>query len=321
MRWKACELHTHTIHSDGSFTVPALAERAKRLGLEAVALTDHNAVSGYRDCGDEDAYFIRGLELTTYYGHILTHGCTEYVDWADVRYDDVERKLDEVHACGGVAGMAHPFCPGTPVCSGCHWDFPVHDYGKLDFIEIWSRSEPPLMTYNRKAMCLWKKLLEKGFRITATAARDWHGYESDDEPFAVTYLRMGGGGVTAEAVRALQTGRAYVTMGPEIAFTARQNDALHEIGDTARTGRVTVQITVRQGARQPVWEKFALAPREIRLIAASGRTALSVPFRGYGVTQTADLRLDEPWLIAELHGALGDRDCELAMTNPIFFEE
>lgn len=40
------DLHTHSTFSDGSLTPEALADRARRLGLRAVALTDHDTCSG-----------------------------------------------------------------------------------------------------------------------------------------------------------------------------------------------------------------------------------------------------------------------------------
>ena len=46
MRWYPVELHTHTRHSDGAFTVEELVEAAARNGYRALALTDHNTSSG-----------------------------------------------------------------------------------------------------------------------------------------------------------------------------------------------------------------------------------------------------------------------------------
>ena len=40
MKWIACELHTHTVHSDGQFTLSTLTQRAAEIGLDAVALTE-----------------------------------------------------------------------------------------------------------------------------------------------------------------------------------------------------------------------------------------------------------------------------------------
>jgi len=43
---KICDLHTHSIYSDGSWTPAQLIHEAERIGLAAIALTDHNTVAG-----------------------------------------------------------------------------------------------------------------------------------------------------------------------------------------------------------------------------------------------------------------------------------
>ena len=44
-----CDLHTHSTFSDGTFTPAELVAEAEKLRLSAVALTDHNAVTGLPD--------------------------------------------------------------------------------------------------------------------------------------------------------------------------------------------------------------------------------------------------------------------------------
>lgn len=44
-----CDLHAHSVFSDGTFTPEQLLDEAQRIGLGAVALTDHNTVSGLPD--------------------------------------------------------------------------------------------------------------------------------------------------------------------------------------------------------------------------------------------------------------------------------
>lgn len=41
-----CDLHTHSLYSDGTFPPEALIRLADDLGLDAVALTDHNTIDG-----------------------------------------------------------------------------------------------------------------------------------------------------------------------------------------------------------------------------------------------------------------------------------
>lgn len=44
-----CDLHTHSNFSDGTYSPAQLIAEAKRLGLSAIALTDHNTVAGLPD--------------------------------------------------------------------------------------------------------------------------------------------------------------------------------------------------------------------------------------------------------------------------------
>ena len=43
---KICDLHTHSVYSDGTFTPAELIDEAVKIGLSAIALTDHNTVDG-----------------------------------------------------------------------------------------------------------------------------------------------------------------------------------------------------------------------------------------------------------------------------------
>lgn len=66
-----CDLHTHTIFSDGTYTPPALVAAAARIGLGAIALTDHNTVAGLPDflraARERSVTPVSGVELSTEY--------------------------------------------------------------------------------------------------------------------------------------------------------------------------------------------------------------------------------------------------------------
>ena len=49
---KICDLHTHTVHSDGTLTTSELVEESLKAGLCAIALTDHNTVGGLLEIAD-----------------------------------------------------------------------------------------------------------------------------------------------------------------------------------------------------------------------------------------------------------------------------
>ena len=64
------DLHTHTSASDGTDSPAELVDNARKAGLAAVAITDHDTLSGLaeasaraRECGDIE--FVRGVEVST----------------------------------------------------------------------------------------------------------------------------------------------------------------------------------------------------------------------------------------------------------------
>ena len=102
-RWFACELHCHTVHSDGDFTVPALLEAARARHLDGIALTDHNTFSGYMEAkASVSPVVLGGIEWTTYFGHMLVLDCAQYVDWRDAKPDTIDEKMRLVHENGGL---------------------------------------------------------------------------------------------------------------------------------------------------------------------------------------------------------------------------
>ena len=66
------DLHLHTHFSDGTFSPEEVAERAKEVGLSAIALTDHDSVHGClrmkAACAEKRIEFITGCEFTVEQG-------------------------------------------------------------------------------------------------------------------------------------------------------------------------------------------------------------------------------------------------------------
>ncbi|HSK95672.1 MAG TPA: PHP domain-containing protein [Euzebyales bacterium] len=63
------DLHTHTVHSDGTTQPEDNVLLAKQRGLSGLALTDHDTVSGWAQmrnaCSRHDLVFVPGIELST----------------------------------------------------------------------------------------------------------------------------------------------------------------------------------------------------------------------------------------------------------------
>lgn len=68
---KICDLHAHSTFSDGTKTPEALVDEAVRIGLGAVALTDHNTVKGLYEFQNaakgKEIHVVNGVEISTDY--------------------------------------------------------------------------------------------------------------------------------------------------------------------------------------------------------------------------------------------------------------
>jgi hypothetical protein len=78
------DLHIHTIHSyDGTASVPAVLARAKHVGLDVIAITDHDEIKGALRAFDLAPLFgievIPGMEITTAEGDLLALFITEAI--------------------------------------------------------------------------------------------------------------------------------------------------------------------------------------------------------------------------------------------------
>jgi predicted metal-dependent phosphoesterase TrpH len=72
--YTVADLHFHSCHSDGSDTVMAIANRARRLGI-GLGITDHNAIAGAMAIDKiRDVLSIPGIEVTSKEGtHVLLY--------------------------------------------------------------------------------------------------------------------------------------------------------------------------------------------------------------------------------------------------------
>src|SRR5947207_5447764 len=64
------DLHTHTVHSDGSYTPAEIVDLARRSGLPALAITDHDTLDGIapgRAAAGSALEIVTGVEITASY--------------------------------------------------------------------------------------------------------------------------------------------------------------------------------------------------------------------------------------------------------------
>ena len=205
------EPHLHTIHSDGQDTVRAMFTACKGAGYDAVALTDHNTLSGVNEAraiADElELILVPGVEVTTFHGHAIVLGVTTIPEWRDLETRGMDSLAAEVHAQGGVVSVAHPASIGSPVCSGCSWEWPIAP-ASVDLWEVASAAR----VGTDVPIELWRQMLERGGHIAPVAAGDVHSVNAASAPRAATYAftreRTASG--VLEALRAL---RVYASRG------------------------------------------------------------------------------------------------------------
>jgi predicted metal-dependent phosphoesterase TrpH len=78
------DLHAHTTASDGLFTPTQLVEHAKKVGLQGVALTDHDIVSGFEEALEAGKKWgievIPGVEISTLWEKKEIHVLGYFID-------------------------------------------------------------------------------------------------------------------------------------------------------------------------------------------------------------------------------------------------
>jgi predicted metal-dependent phosphoesterase TrpH len=107
------DLHIHTIYSyDGTAPVAAVLNRAKDVGLNVIAITDHDEIKGSLKAFDLAPRFgievIPGLEITTAEGDLLALFVTEKIE-PNLSLIGTLLKVGEA---GGVCIAPHPMARG-----------------------------------------------------------------------------------------------------------------------------------------------------------------------------------------------------------------
>ena len=107
------DLHIHTIYSyDGTASVPGVLQRAKEVGLDVIAITDHDEIKGSLKAFDLAPRFgievIPGTEVTTAQGDLLALFLTEKIEPNLPLIETILR----VGETGGICIVPHPMARG-----------------------------------------------------------------------------------------------------------------------------------------------------------------------------------------------------------------
>ncbi|WP_137286926.1 PHP domain-containing protein [Halorussus salinisoli] len=160
------ELHAHSSLSyDGRDSVDLMLEQAAAVGLDALAVTDHDEIEASLDAVEKAEEYglvgIPGTEVSSAAGHVLALGVRERVP-AGLSFGET---LDRIHELGGVAIVPHPFQKSR---SGVMANITEAELADADAIEVYNSR---LLTGrgNRKA----KRFAERR-GLPQTAGSDAH---------------------------------------------------------------------------------------------------------------------------------------------------
>jgi predicted metal-dependent phosphoesterase TrpH len=132
----AVELHSHSALShDGRDEVDLLLEQAAAVGLDALAVTDHDAIEASLRAAERAPDYglvgIPGTEVTTAAGHLLAFGVREEVTPGR----PFTETLDAIHDAGGIAVVPHPFQKSR---SGVAHKITEDELASADAIEVYN---------------------------------------------------------------------------------------------------------------------------------------------------------------------------------------
>jgi predicted metal-dependent phosphoesterase TrpH len=112
--WIDC--HCHTRHSNDNWLQPLdLVRRAKALGLDGIAVTEHHSYEAsepVEHVGREEGLLVlRGVEISTDRGHLLAFGIGDdgWNIWGRNNYLPLADVVARINELGGICIPAHPF--------------------------------------------------------------------------------------------------------------------------------------------------------------------------------------------------------------------
>ncbi len=315
-RWFRGDFHSHTVHSDGYNSIEEYAVAAERLGLDFLAITDHNTWSHVDEIlhrsPNAKPLLIPGEEVTTFWGHANVWGVGCWVDFRAVDDAGITSTIDWVHARGGLFSPNHPK-------RGWPWEFA----GARGFqvCEAW---QGPWRLFNVESLAFWEERLRRGERVVTVGGSDCHAIAPArvvhpwglGEPTTWVYAREPL--CEANIIEAVRSGHVFVsqdTGGPFLELSASCAGRPYMMGDTIEAPDGT-PITLRLRYRGP-------AEKKLRLYR-NGSLWGEVVAEKSEWEQEVELRLEEPGYVrAAAEGFRGRPErgeVVHALSNPLFLK-
>ncbi|SFR12864.1 hypothetical protein SAMN04487773_3113 [Enterobacter sp. kpr-6] len=222
--WYCGDLHAHSAWSDGRVSLQQIHRRARELGLDFMALTDHSIITTHFPA--DAPILIPATELTFDNDvHYNVFGVRQFIDYS--RYFAGAKSKNEalttlhrdIAATGALIAINHPFAAGISLAH----DFDLRAIHLLEVINAPHLADQPID--NEKAIRFFDFLWQRGHRLTAVGGSDAHkengaGIYPLGQPLTKIYCKALS---IAGLLSGLKNGHTLVDNGANCRLTLRQS--------------------------------------------------------------------------------------------------
>jgi hypothetical protein len=263
------------------------------------------------------------MEITLQNGHFNVYGIQGRLDWMEnicIGYLTVRlagKYLTTTDLMRRMVSQDLLISINHPLRTPFEWRDNATELRYVHCVEIWNRPDwPDTIRSNPRAVALWTRWLNEGYRITAIGGSDHHvskprpGEQILTErlgwPRNYIYAEELSGAAILAAVRQR---RVYLSLGPQVTFQAENDGTTYDIG--ADLGEVSGMLELTATVFNSPVPAYAQ-------IIKNGEVMVTVPVTaGQASMQLRDQAVPTRWAWYRLEVYDEERQM-LAITNPIF---
>jgi hypothetical protein len=299
--WYKGDLHCHSCQSDGDSDPLEVVRKAEALGLDFLALTDHNVLSHQVRLAqiETNLMLIPAMEVTTFKGHWNIWGDDGWIDFRLLSEDDMKAAIAEAKSRGYLVSCNHPR-PNGPA-----WAF--ENVENFDCIEVWNG---PWELNNEACLAFWEAKLKQGKIYPALGGSDTHFHKRSHhaklgEPS--TYIYCPEAPSPMALLKALKKGHAFISDsadGPEIVLSS----GMAMMGDSVASPEnreISIKLECKKAAGLSL--EILTAKGIVYQSQAQDDLSLSIPIG------------TSPYLRAQLREGYSGK--VRALTNPIYLTQ
>jgi predicted metal-dependent phosphoesterase TrpH len=237
------DFHVHSVFGDGLLSPFGLVSQARRQGLHAFAITDHNQLFAAK-AGRWFSHLaggptiLVGEEITAPGFHIIAVGIDKRVTWGQ----SASEVIEEIHRQGGVAIAAHP--------TRRYWAaFDENVVRQVDGAEVMHTHAYASNGKWEEMWMFYRRAAENGRHLTAVGSSDYHWFNSFGICRTYVFVRNNDETEILDALRAGRTvvydreGNAYGN--PELIRVLQDQPIKRDVGDYRYRGWGIIDLTTR----------------------------------------------------------------------------